>query len=84
MPDLAPMRGIQMLGIFGGRDHGAGPDAVAALTKAAKDAGVPFTVRVYPDADHAFLNERRADVYRAADAKDAWSKITPFLKANVK
>src|SRR5438552_8056172 len=34
MPDLAPMRGIQMLGIFGGRDHGAGPDAVAALTKA--------------------------------------------------
>jgi carboxymethylenebutenolidase len=84
MPDLRPMRGIPVLGVFGGKDHGAGPDAVAALENAAREAGVPFTKAVYPDADHAFLNERRADVYRPADAKDAWSKILPFLKGNVK
>jgi carboxymethylenebutenolidase len=84
MPDLRPMRGIPVLGVFGGKDHSAGPDAIAALEKAAKDAGVPFTRTVYPDADHAFLNEQRAAVYRSADAKDAWAKILPFLKSKVK
>ena len=83
VPDLAPVRGTPILGIFGGKDQGAGPDAVAALEKAAKEAGVPFTKQVYPEADHAFLNEQRKDVYRPADAKDAWSKILPFLKSNV-
>ncbi len=84
MPDLRPMRGIPVLGIFGGRDQGAGPDAIAALTAAAKEAGVPFTYQVYPEADHAFLNEQRKDVYRGEDAKDAWARILPFLKNNVK
>lgn len=83
-PDLKSMRGIPLLGIFGGKDHGAGPDAVAALERAAKESGVPFTKYVYPDADHAFLNERRPDVYRPTDARDAWSKILPFLRSNVK
>jgi len=84
MPDLGPMRGIPLLGIFGGKDHSAGPDAIAALEDAAKDAGVPFTKAVYPEGDHAFLNEQRKDVHRPADAKDAWAKILPFLKSNVK
>ena len=29
-------------------------------------------------------NEQRKDVYRPDDAKDAWSKILPFLKSNVR
>jgi len=84
VPDLKPMRGIPVMGIFGAKDHSAGPDAVAALERAAREAGVPFTKSVYPEADHAFLNERRAEVYRPEDAKDAWSKILPFFKSNVK
>ena len=83
VPDLAPVRGIPILGIFGGKDHGAGPDAVAALEKAANENGVPFTKQVYPEADHGFLNEQRKEIYRAADAKDAWGRILPFLKSNV-
>jgi carboxymethylenebutenolidase len=83
LPDLGPMRGIPVLGVFGGKDHGAGPDAIAALESAARDAGVPFTTHVYADADHAFLNERRPEVHRPEDARDAWSKIMPFLKSNV-
>lgn len=84
MPDLAPMRGIPVLGIFGGKDHMANAEAVTALEKAAKDSGVPFTRHIYPEADHAFLNEQRKDVHRPDDAKDAWSKIMPFLKTNVR
>jgi len=81
IPDLTPMRGVPLVGIFGGKDHSA--DA-SALEKAAKESGVPFTRYVYPEADHAFLNEQRRDTYRPDDAKDAWSKIMPFLKSNVR
>ncbi len=84
MPDLAPMRGIPILGIFGGKDHGCGPEAIAKLEEGARAAGAPFTKHVYPEADHAFLNEQRTDVYRPADAKDAWGKIIPFLRSNVR
>src|SRR5439155_15477128 len=80
MPDLKPLRGTPVLGIFGGKDHAD----YAGLEKAAKEAAVPFTKYIYPEADHAFLNEQRKDAYRPDDAKDAWSKILPFLKSNVK
>ena len=82
MPDLKPLRGIPVLGIFGGKDHSAAE--FAALEKAAKENGVPFTKYTYPEADHAFLNEQRKDAYRPDDARDAWSKILPFLKSNVR
>ena len=82
MPDLKPLRDIPVLGIFGGKDHSAAE--FAALEKAAKENGVPFTKYTYPEADHAFLNEQRKDAYRSDDAKDAWTKILPFLKANVR
>jgi len=82
MPDLKPLRGIPVLGIFGGKDHSAAE--FVALERVAKENGVAFTKYTYPEADHAFLNEQRKDVYRPDDAKDAWSKILPFLKSNVR
>lgn len=84
VPDLRPMRGIPVLGVFGGKDHMANAEAVASLEKSATDAGVPFIKHVYAEADHAFLNEQRKDVYRPDDARDAWGKVLPFLKANVR
>ncbi|GAC1698910.1 MAG: dienelactone hydrolase family protein [Candidatus Limnocylindrales bacterium] len=77
-PDYAAMRGVPVIGIFGGKDHVL--EAVPALEADLAAAGVPFTKHVYPDADHGFLNDQRADAYRADDAKDAWSKIIPFLR----
>ena len=81
MPDLKPLRGIPVLGIFGGKDDSAAE--FVTLEKVAKENGVAFTQHTYAEADHAFLNEQRKDVYRPDDAKDAWSKILPFLKNNV-
>ena len=83
-PDLTAAKGIPMLGIFGGKDKGANPEKVAALEESAKAAGVAFTKHVYPEADHAFLNEQRPEVYRSDDARDAWGRIIPFLRSNVK
>ena len=81
-PPASKLKSAKVLGIFGGKDHSA--QEFAALEKSLRDAGVSFEKHVYPEADHAFLNEQRKDVYRPADAKDAWSRILAFLKANVR
>ena len=78
------VKGIKapVLGIFGGKD-----DSMDAFEKLGRDltaAGVPFEKQVYPEADHAFLNEQRPQVYREKDARDAWSKIVPFLKKHLR
>lgn len=78
-PDYAKLKGSPVLGIFGGKDGGV-MQALPTLEADLATAGVSFTKTVYPEADHAFLNEQRRDVYRAADAKDAWLKIMTFLK----
>lgn len=81
-PDYAAMRGTPVLGIFGGKDHHV-LDAVPALEADLAVAGVPFTKQIYPEADHGFLNDQRADAHRTDDAKDAWSRIVPFLKEHL-
>ena len=81
-PDYAKLNGIPVLGIFAGKDGwvmGALPGLEADLAA----AGAPFEKIVYPEADHAFLNEQRTDVHRADDAKDAWPKIISFLKRHL-
>lgn len=78
-PNYAAMRGTPVLGIFGGKDHHV-LDAVPTLEADLAAAGVPFTKQIYPEADHGFLNDQRADAHRPDDAKDAWSRIVPFLK----
>lgn len=72
-----------VLGIFGGKDHGL-PGIKDDVAAGLKEAGTPFEAHVYPEADHAFLNEQRKDAYRADDARDVWGKIMPFLKKSVR
>ena len=81
-PDYAKLQGIPVLGIFGGKDEHlmqALPELEADLAR----AGARFEKVIYPDADHAFLNEQRADAHRPADAKDAWPMIISFLKKHL-
>ncbi|HEV2249168.1 MAG TPA: dienelactone hydrolase family protein [Candidatus Limnocylindria bacterium] len=81
-PDYARLRGIPMLGIFAGKDEWV-MNALPTLEADLAAAGVPFEKVVYPNADHAFLNEQRSDVHRPDDAKDAWPKIISFLKRHL-
>jgi len=81
-PDYSKLKGNPVLGIFGGKDEWV-MNALPALEADLKAAGAPFEKVIYPNADHAFLNEQRADVHRPDDAKDAWPKIMSFLKRNV-
>jgi carboxymethylenebutenolidase len=81
-PDYAKLRGTAVLGVFGGKD-GYVMEALPALEADLAAAGARFEKHVYPEADHGFLNEQRSDVYRAADAADAWTKIIAFFKAEL-
>ena len=49
--------------------------------KALKAAGVQYEAIVYPDVDHAFMNDTSAERYNAATAKQAWARTVAFLKA---
>lgn len=64
--------------ISGKRDAWITPEKVAGLERAADRFELPVTSLVY-DADHAFFNDTRPDVYDAAAAKDAWAVVTGFF-----
>uniref|UniRef100_A0A9E8CR81 Dienelactone hydrolase family protein n=1 Tax=Bosea sp. NBC_00436 TaxID=2969620 RepID=A0A9E8CR81_9HYPH len=49
--------------------------------KALKAASVQYEAIVYPDVDHAFMNDTSAERYNAATAKQAWARTVAFLKA---
>lgn len=72
-----------VLGIFGGKDGSLTPQDQDKLDRDLRAAGTTFEKHVYPEADHAFLNEQRPEVYREADARDAWAKIIPFLRLHL-
>src|SRR6266542_3933647 len=82
-PNYAAMKGTPVLGIFAGKDESMGLKALRDLEPDLRAAGVPFEKVMYPNADHAFLNEQRTDVHRSDDAKDAWLKIMSFLKRHL-
>jgi carboxymethylenebutenolidase len=74
-----------VLGNFGGDDKGPSPEAVKAFEAAAKKAGLPVDVKIYPGAGHAFANETNPfGGYKADAAADAWTRTTTFFKKHLK
>jgi len=74
-----------VLGNYGGDDKGPSPDQVRAFESAMKKAGKSIDVKIYEGAPHAFANVNNPwGGYREAAAKDAWSRSTAFLGANLK
>ena len=60
------------------RDAWINSEKVAALEEIAEKYELPITQAKY-EADHAFFNNTRPDVYNDAAAKDAWALITGFF-----
>jgi carboxymethylenebutenolidase len=69
--------------------HHAGKDGwvtgkeVDALKAGLEKNGQHGHVHLYPDADHAFYNETRPEVYRAEDARLAWERTLEFLRIHL-
>jgi carboxymethylenebutenolidase len=82
-PDLGSLQ-APVLGIFAGRDGFVTPAAVHELDKQLTALGKRHEFHTYPDADHAFFNDERPEVYDAAAAADAWAKTIAFFRRELR
>ncbi len=64
--------------ISGTRDAWINPEKVAGLEDAVERFELPITSVKY-EADHAFFNNTRPEVYDDAAAKDSWALVTGFF-----
>jgi carboxymethylenebutenolidase len=69
-----------VLYFFGEQDHHLPAADVDRLEQFIRRTGRSGGVVRYPQADHAFFNDTRKEVYREEDAKDAWAKALAFLR----
>lgn len=79
--DLRDVTGIRakVLGHFAMHDDWCSPQRVDALEQQLKAAKVDFVFHRY-DAQHAFFNDTRPEVYSAPNAQRAWDRTIAFLK----
>lgn len=76
--DPAAIR-VPFQGHFASRDDWCTPEAVDKLEAAMLEAGAAPEIHRYV-ADHAFCNERRADVYDAEACNQAWDRTVAMFR----
>src|SRR5262249_48761467 len=64
------------------QDDWINAEKVGQLTDAAEKYELPVEILKY-EADHAFFNDRRPEVYNEAAAKDAWALVVALFKDNL-
>jgi carboxymethylenebutenolidase len=69
---------VPTLFIAGARDNWITPEKVEGLKEAARKYDLPVEVVSY-DADHAFFNDTRPEVYNPEAATDAWQRVLAFF-----
>ena len=76
IPDEATLSKLKVPTLFiaGARDNWITPEKVNELKEAAHKYNLPIAVVSY-DADHAFFNDTRPEVYNAEAAADAWQRV---------
>ncbi|GEN06710.1 carboxymethylenebutenolidase [Myxococcus fulvus] len=83
-PDSVDVTRIRapILGHFATKDDWCTPDRVDALEAKLKKANVPAELHRY-DANHAFFNDTRPEVYSPDNAQRAWTRTVDFLRAKL-
>ncbi len=69
-----------VLYIYGEEDGWITKADVQRLAAALKKYNKTGEIKTYPGAPHAFFNDTRKDVYKPAEAKDAWARTQAFFK----
>jgi carboxymethylenebutenolidase len=78
-PDLDALQ-APVLGIYAGRDGFVSPAVVKDLDDNLTRLGKRHEFHTYANADHAFFNDHRPEVYDEAAAADAWAKTLAFFR----
>lgn len=81
--DVLKKLSLPTLFIAGKRDAWINPEKVNGLKEVAAKYNLPVEVISY-DADHAFFNDTRPEVYNAEAAKDAWARVQEHFRKYLK
>lgn len=83
-PDEFTLKGLKcpVLFISGKKDAWINPEKIAELERVAKANMLPVESVAY-NADHAFFNNTRPEVYDEEAAKDAWRRVLEFFRKNL-
>ncbi|HEY9700440.1 MAG TPA: dienelactone hydrolase family protein [Trichocoleus sp.] len=81
-PDFSKLA-APVLGIFGEKDQSVPPETVQQLEAAIQQAGRSIETHTYPNADHAFFNNTRPEVYQPDAAADAWKRTLNFFQTHL-
>ena len=73
---------VPTLFIAGKRDAWINPEKVKQLIEAARKYDLPIEVVSY-DADHAFFNDTRPEVYNPQAAGDAWRRVLELFRKHL-
>ena len=84
IPDEFTLQGLKcpVLFVSATKDQWINTEKVAELERIAKVNMLPVESVKY-EADHAFFNDTRPEVYDAAAAKDAWEKVIAYFNENL-
>jgi carboxymethylenebutenolidase len=81
-PDYAAMTAA-VLGHYAGKDDFFTPEAAQELATKLRDLGKDVEIIVYPEADHAFFNDTRPEVYDAPAAAALWTRTLEFFREHL-
>ena len=84
IPDEMTLKGLKTPVIFisGTKDKWINPERVKELERIAETNTLPIKSEKY-EADHAFFNNTRPEVYDEEAARDAWTKVLAFFNENL-
>jgi len=78
-PDLAALQ-APVLGLFAGKDGFVSPQVVTDLDQKLTALGKRHEFHTYANAQHAFFNDTRPEVYDPEAAADAWKRTIAFCR----
>jgi carboxymethylenebutenolidase len=78
-PDLASLE-APVLGLYAGKDTFVTPDQVRELDRRLAHLDKRHEFHTYANAQHAFFNDERPEVYDAAASADAWARTLAFFR----
>ena len=81
-PELEKLE-APVLGLYAERDTFVTPEAARELERRLKELGKQVEINIYKDADHAFFNDDRPEVYNREAAEDAWRRTVEFFRRHL-
>ena len=81
LTDVAEVRAPLLL-VYGGKDHGIPPEAIARVERTLREAGKRFELQVYPEVGHAFFRQYGTE-HHGVESADAWERVQAFFRKHL-